>query len=266
MEGKDVKMSEFLVKSKHFITKHIWFEFSAPPKYGGGVYDKLIIHGHPTEEDKIGRFLCKAIPQETLISDLTFSEDELWSLTTKTVRNEINRSKREEVKVSVYHGKEVSDELLEEFNKMYHKMYEQKGMQGHWLSINELKEYASKDALVITTAEIDGKTVVYHSYIKDEVHSRFLHSCSEFREADNAARNAIGRANKYLHWNDWITLKHLGVKEYDWGGIASYEEPNGIDKFKMSFGGQYRKYYNLYCDCSFAARAYAKVRKIMRHH
>ena len=59
-------------------------------------------------------------------------------------------------------------------------------------------------------------------------------------------------------------LKQIGVKEYDWGGIASYESPNGIDKFKMSFGGEYRKYYNLFCNCSFMARAYAKIRKLQK--
>lgn len=139
----------------------------------------------------IGRFKCNITSQETLISDLSLSEDELWSITTKTVRNEINRSKRENVGISVYHGKEISDALLNRFNIMYHDMYEEKGMAGHYLPINELKEY-------------------------------------------------------------------------NWGGIASYESSNGIDKFKMSFGGEYRKYYNLFCNCSFTARVYAKIRKLLK--
>ena len=256
-------MSEFLIKSKHFTTKHIWFADKIDEIKEGG-YDKLIVHGYPLHEETIGRFKCNITSQETLISDLSLSEDELWSITTKTVRNEINRSKRENVGISVYRGKEISDALLNRFNIMYHDMYEEKGMAGHYLPINELKEYADKGVLVITTSEIEGKTVVYHSYITDDCHSRFLHSCSEFRVADNAMRNAIGRANKYLHWNDWLYLKQMGVKEYDWGGIASYESPNGIDKFKMSFGGEYRKYYNLFCNCSFTARAYAKIRKLLK--
>lgn len=256
-------MSEFLVKSKHFTTKHIWFDAEYEKIIGGG-YDKIIIHGAPIMENRIGRFSCIAIPQETLISDLSLAEENLWGLTTKTVRNEINRSKREKVGIKTYKGKEISDTILDEFNGMYHAMYEEKGMPGHYLPINELKVYAANDALVITTAIIGDKTVVYHSYITAKNHSRFLHSCSEFRVADNAMKNAIGRANKYLHWNDWLYLKQMGVKEYDWGGIASYESPNGIDKFKMSFGGEYRKYYNLFCNCSFMARAYAKIRKLQK--
>lgn len=214
----------------------------------------------------IGRFKCNITSQETLISDLSLSEDKLWGVTTKTVRNEINRSKRENVGISVWRGKEISDALLNKFNIMYHDMYEEKGMAGHYLSINELKEYYDKDDLVITTSEIEGKTVVYHSYITDGCHSKFLHLCSGFRVVDNAMRNAIGRANKYkyLHWNDWIYLKQQGVVEYDWGDIASYKKPNGIDKFKLSFGGQYKKYYNLFCNCSIAAKVYAEIRAIIK--
>lgn len=48
-------------------------------------------------ENRVGRFNCIASPQETLISDLSIAEENLWGLTTKTVRNEINRSKREDV-------------------------------------------------------------------------------------------------------------------------------------------------------------------------
>ena len=81
--------------------------------------------------------------------------------------------------------------------------------------------------------------------------------------ADNAMRNAIGRANKYLHWNDWLLLKKMGIVEYDWGGIASYDNPNGIDKFKMSFGGEYRKYYNISSTCSLRAKLYHKLRKMI---
>lgn len=256
-------MSEFLVKSKHFTTKHIWFE-NQIDKINAGGGDRLIIHGYPVQKEMVGWFKCNATPQETLISDISLDEDELWSITTKTVRNEINRSKRENVGVSVYRGGKVSDGLLNQFNIMYHDMYEEKGMPGHYLPINELKEYADKNALIITTFEIEGNTVVYHSYLTDGYHSRFLHSCSEFRVADKAMRNAIGRANKYLHWNDWLYLKHSGIIEYDWGGISSYENPNGIDKFKMSFGGQYKKYYNLYSDCSLAARTYSEIRKILK--
>lgn len=52
----------------------------------------------------------------------------------------------------------------------------------------------------------------------------------------------------------WLLLKEMGVKEYDWGGIASCDESNGIDRFKMSFGGRYNEDYNLYAACSLRAK------------
>ena len=75
----------------------------------------------------------------------------------------------------------------------------------------------------------------YHSCICDDKNIRLLHSCSEFRETDTAFRNAIGRANKYLHWKDMLYFINQHKEKYDWGGISSFDTPNGIDKFKMSF-------------------------------
>lgn len=254
-------MSEFLTRGRHFSTKHVWFE-NGEPTIGG--CDRLTIHGFGEPKKRLGgRICCESVPQESLISYLSVPEEELWGLMTKTVRNEVSRSEREGVRFVVYRGIEIlSGELLNAFAQMYREMYEEKGMPGEVLPVEDLKVYAEQDALIITVAEIDGQPVVYHSYIHDAMHSRLLHSCSQFRAADNAMRNAIGRANKFLHWNDWLLFKKMGIQEYDWGGIASYEEPNGIDRFKMAFGGTYRKYYNLYCDCSLRARAYAALRRM----
>lgn len=252
-------MSRFLVRGKRFTTKHIWFETVNNVDRRG--CDNLIIHGN--RENNIHLKDCVTSEQLTLISDLSCSEEELRAKMTKTVKNEINRCIRENVVVMSYDGQAVTDELLSGFAAMYHEMYEEKGLHGQYLPVNELKAYAKHNALVITTAEIDGKVVVYHSYIKDDLHSRFLQSCSEFRVADTAMRNAIGRANKYLHWNDWLILKKMGVVEYDWGGIVSYDDPNGIDKFKMSFGGECRKYFNISCVCSLRAKLYRRFRRMV---
>ena len=251
-------------KGKLFTSNHVWFETAdefIKSKKQKETADNLFIHANPVAVSKVGRYSCTMKKQETLISDLSIPEEELWTKMTKTVRNEINRSKRENVGVKIYRAKQITEMLLDSFGKMYHEMYAEKGIEGAELNKNELKAYASNDALLITVAEIGNVPVVYHSYIFDSEHSRFLQSCSEFRHVDNSMRNAIGRANKYLHWNDWMLLKEMGIKEYDWGGIASHQEPNGIDRFKMSFGGIYREYYNLYAACSLRARLFQWLQK-----
>ena len=253
-------MSRFFVKKKYFTTEHIWFEEDLDEKLRS---DYKIIHGCSNYMDYHYKYKVSAYKQETLITDLSCTEDELFSGLNKTVRNEINRSKREEVSTRVWKSKDIEEnkQLLDDFSQMYQNMYKEKGMSGHYLNMNELKEYAKKGSLIITTASIDDKIVVFHSYIHDDKNSRLLHSCSEFRITDNAMKNAIGRANKYLHWNDLLYLKNMGIKNCDWGGIESFDKPNGIDKFKMNFGGSHKVYYNIVCVCSLRAKIYWKLKK-----
>lgn len=256
-------MSRFILKKKYFTTEHIWFEEDLDEIIRS---DYKIIHGSSHQITNTDKYKTSVNKQETLITDLSLSEEELFSQLNKTVKNEINRSNREGVYTKFWNSNEIqkNEELLNSFSRMYQKMYEEKGMSGHHLNLNELKEYAIKGALLITTASIDDEIVVYHSYIHDNKHSRLLHSCSEFRVTDNAKKNAIGRANKYLHWNDFLYLRDRGIEKYDWGGIESFDNPNGIDKFKMSFGGYHKVYYNTLCVCSLRAKIYRRLKDIIR--
>ncbi len=73
--------------------------------------------------------------------------------------------------------------------------------------------------------------------ICDREEARLLHSASCFRE-ESADQSLIGRANKRLHWEDIKYFKQKGLLRYDWGGISDFENPNGIDEFKLKFGGE----------------------------
>lgn len=254
-------MSRFFIKGKYFTSEHIWFESNIE---NNSKCDYIVIHGISNLEYITDIKDCIVYKQETLISDLTQNEEELYLKLSKTNRNEINRSKKEEIHIKVWSSDEIikKNYILEDFAIMYSNMYKEKGLTGHILNINELKAYAQAGSLIITTASINNSIVVYHSYIKDEKHSRLLHSCSEFRVSDNKMKNAIGRANKYLHWNDFIYLKSIGIQEYDWGGVSSFKNPNGIDKFKLAFGGYEKTYYNIKKTYSFRAKVYQKIKRI----
>jgi len=52
----------------------------------------------------------------------------------------------------------------------------------------------------------------------------------------------VGMANKRLHWADIVHFKNFGLTTYDWGGISDFDNPNGIDNFKMKFGGNKIEY------------------------
>ena len=248
-----------VAQGSHFRTCHVWFEQFQSLSELDKLKDQckgsdcIIIHGNGTKLEAGG---ARSSAQGSLITDLTNADGQLLELVTKTIRNEINRAERENVEVRYFGSKDLKadDTIIRSFATMYNDMYKQKGITGMELPIKELAAYIESGQLLISCAEIDGKQMVFHSYVHGNSCSRLLHSCSEFRVVDNAAKNAIGRANKYLHFKDFQHLRALGVERYDWGGVSSFMNPNGIDKFKMSFGAEPTEYFNVTVPVTFKYR------------
>lgn len=250
----------FLSKGRFLKTLHIWFEENDETvlKQIHGV-DTIIIHGNPYK----WRELDKTISNDYFPS-LVNSLQDIASFKEGLSKNtlyEIRRAKKEKVETFFYNSNEIlsTPELIEDFGLFYSKMYEEKGLQLHQLPYNQLVACANENGLIISLAKIDGETVVYHSYIVDDNNARLWHSCSLFRNLDNKQKNAIGRANKYLHYSDVEFFLKKGIHKYDWGGISSFLEPNGIDKFKLSFGGEPTDYYNITIRHSLKARLALKT-------
>ena len=72
----------------------------------------------------------------------------------------------------------------------------------------------------------------------------------------------MARANKRLHWEDMKLFKERGVSLYDWGGISDPDHPNGIDAFKMKFGGKPLTYYNVLKGITVLGRLGIRVMKL----
>lgn len=255
-------MSEFLMLGRHFSVNHVWFETAQNFPFRNH-YDILIIHGNLEPCDKLGKNRCKTELQRTCISDLTKSEEELFHLMSSSTRGHINRCIRKDVMISAYCHEADILTVLDNFSETYHGMFLEKGIPDKFLPLEELKAYAHSNSLLITTAEIDGQPVQYHAYITDKTHSRLLYSCSRFRSANDELRRLTGWANDYLHWKDMLYCKQQGIKEYDWGGISSFENPNGIDKYKMKFGVEFREYYTITCRVSLRAKAIYQVKRLL---
>lgn len=253
-----------LVDGRHLKKKHIWFQEvkSVTSCVGDEKYDELIVHGNPVIITGRHTFSKEQI---SLLTNLDCEKNEIWILFSKTVRNEINRAIKENIKVEFFGYEELinNQAILLEFEQIYNAMYASKGMENERLGIGEVKGYINNKCLLISRALIDEKAVVYHSYVFGEHNCRLLHSCSEFRTENKELKNAIGRANKYLHWKDIDYFMNVGVKNYDWGGISSEINPNGIDVFKMAFGGVPVHYYNIEYDKSFKSRIIRHIRKFL---
>lgn len=218
----------------------VWFEEALPE--GKPRADIVFFHG--SRERREGSF-CRTEVFHTLLSDLSLSEEELYSAIHKNVRYEIRKNEKEPMTVRFFTKEMLSgdEKTLEELENMYHALYLSKGMNQS-LSHGQLLGYAKTGALVITEILFERQPLVIHSYLTDGKQTRLLHSVSEFRN-EGADANLVARANKRLHWEDMKYFKEHGMDLYDWGGISNPDNPNGIDSFKMKFGGTPETYYNV---------------------
>lgn len=231
----DVKYQKGILK-----INHIWF--SEEPDFKN---DKFIIcHGISNKFPK-KNYNMLAEKQYSLITDLSLDKENIYNSIRKNIRYEIRKCQKEGIVYRCFSGSRIKNEqrLLKLFKKTYEEMYQAKGMNIKFNSAL-IKEYIKHDKIVFTIAYYKEEPLVFHSYIVDEVNARFYYSASPFRSA-NKDSNLLASMNKGLHWFDIQTFKQFGMKRYDWGGIANPRKPNGIDTFKMGFGGKPISYFNI---------------------
>lgn len=90
--------------------------------------------------------------------------------------------------------------------------------------------------------------LAYHAYVvdKQESRARLLYSAQLQQGYDRAL---LGRANRWLHFRDLLSLQESGLLIYDWGGISepgSDPQREGINQFKLGFGGEVVQEQNCY--------------------
>lgn len=205
--------------------------------------DVLFLHGVP-ENSKSKCGYSEIF--HTLISNLSLSEEELLAQINKTERYQIRKNSKEEVECKVFMAEEMErqPEIVKQLAYMYELMYREKGSSKSF-NYGQFDAYLKQRAVILTAVYKGDIPLVFHSYVMDEKQARLLHSVSDFRSGEINA-NLIGRANKRLHWEDIVMFKKQGKTIYDWGGLSSLENPNGIDEFKLKFGGTPVTYYNVY--------------------
>jgi len=224
--------------------------------------DILFVHGVTAEETK-GSFRGW---QEfhTCMNDLTISEEEMLAAVNRSVRYQFRRSQKDNVEIRFYTRMDIekAPELLSAFADIYGRMYQSKGSDTR-LNISAVNKYLETDGIVFSAVWHEGEMLVFHSYICNDTDARLLHSASCFRE-ETADQSMIGRANKRLHWEDILYFKDKGLQRYDWGGISDFENPNGIDEFKLRFGGDKITYYNVFAGNTLLGKLAVTAMKTMK--
>lgn len=162
------------------------------------------------------------------------------------MRYEVIRAQNEGLEYQSYQSKDICRDIniLDQFEEAYIEFA--KGLGTEVLKAynrKKIESYIESNCFMLTTVSYD-KLTVYHAYVYDNEETVLIYSVSDFRE-EGMDKNLAGRANKWLHYKDMIFLKNLGLAPYDWGNISNKENMNGIDNFKISFGGNICEKYNI---------------------
>lgn len=171
--------------------------------------------------------------QHSLIKFLYADEAVVYQTFGKHLRKFIQRSISEGTTIRILIGAEITDQALDTCLHHYNKMKEDKGVPGTFNTVLA-KCYVAEGNLMISQACIGDTVVGFKASIVDDRHLRGWVSAFAFREEEFDAQ-VVSRAHQLLEWETMRWCCQNGINSYDFGGITSFDEPNGIDKFKMTF-------------------------------
>jgi hypothetical protein len=181
----------------------------------------------------------------TIILDLTQSQEELWSNLKKHTRQKIRRAEKDDL---VY---EFSNDGRIDMVTKFADHVDRYGGLKNLVRVSRPRLFilARSGTLDVSFVyDTRGEIMAASSYLITAGRARGLYAASAFRgTADPTRRTAIGRANRYLYWQDILRLKQAGVPIVDFGGYytgSDDQEKLRINAFKDEFGGRVLHEYN----------------------
>lgn len=205
-------------------------------------------------------------PKDTLILDLTKSEEELLSEMHQKTRYNIRLAERKGVKIRIMNpfgpnsgrGQESRIGDIEEFLKLLHQTTGRDKFRPHPDEYyrKSLKQF-SGDFVKLYLAEYQNKVIAANIVIFFGDTATYAHGASS-----NEYRNVM--APHLLQWRQIQDAKRLGYKYYDFWGIASQNQKwSGITRFKKGFAGREINYPGTF-DIVFQSFWYKIYRLIKR--
>lgn len=198
----------------------------------------------PNVEIVAGKKRIKVKEGETLISDLSVSEEQIIANFDATNRNSIRKvEKTGTANIKMFDSDALLKNkiVIKQFIQTFNTNYKILGLKAR-LNKKKINAYIHSKHFYLSAAYCENQPVIFHSYLANDRKCILLHSASYMRTTKsdiNMSRNDIGLQNRYLHWKDILYFKGKGLCEYDWGGIfSSKNNENGIDKFKKQFNGK----------------------------
>ena len=242
------------INARGAVYGEIWYDEDPPGDPG---VDILLyrLHAAPIPRVRTKPFL-------SLTVNLDFNADEIMGQFGKDCRYKIRRADTKDGLRMEFITEPAS--RLQEFCRFYDAFAQQKGVQPadtKWLAA------ACKAGQLVFTAAFQGEeALVWHAYLTCRKSAQLQYTGSHFRNMGNDHRALVGRANRWLHWQDMVRFKEIGMKRYDWGGLFEDEstpERAGINRFKKEFGGTQERTYDCTVPLTLRGRIYLPLREAL---
>lgn len=172
------------------------------------------------------------------IIDLEQPEEVIFKNINKSTRRNINKAMKSGSFKFVEH-KCPTDEQIEAFSLFYNKFAKEVNIKK--CDKRKLRSIRDKGALIITyiTDEKD-KVLCSHAHFCNNYQSFGIYSAIyRYGKGDSYTGQLVGRANKFLDWNNILNAKKRGCKWYNFGGkITNPDDEKGqnVNRYKGSFG------------------------------
>jgi lipid II:glycine glycyltransferase (peptidoglycan interpeptide bridge formation enzyme) len=208
---------------------------------------------------------ARCTPLRTIEIDLTVNADDLFSGMRKNNKSKIRRAEREGFVASIFH--QPDDEHLDRFRAAFDEFAQKKTLRSCNLTqLQKLRENGQLALSKVTAAS--GQTLAWHSYVRAGERVRMLQSASLFRSMESSSeRNAAGRANRYLFFQDMLAFKAAGIQSFDFGGwYHGTDDPEllRINHFKEEFGGRVAVYFSCDLGLTLIGKCALVVRDVKR--
>ena len=196
-------------------------------------------------------------------------EADILSKFSKSIRYEIRKSENDSIRITFYDKDCIKNMrfILHDFKNSYMHFCDLCNNDDLKRVYDEklIETYIENDCFLLTRAEYESGGI-YHAYFYSDDNACLWYSVSDFRRPV-VDRNLAARANKRLHIEDMKYFKRNGIKYYDWGNISSRynAHPNGIDRFKESFGGAYTEVFSYTVGNTFLGRILVKASNVFKH-
>jgi lipid II:glycine glycyltransferase (peptidoglycan interpeptide bridge formation enzyme) len=189
--------------------------------------------------------------QATLTIDLKQDLDAIWRNMRKTCRHDIDRAKKEGVRITV-------NACYDKFYELNRSFRRRKGLPLGPETLDFMKNYGT-----LFVAEFRGQIVAGVLCLQDEHHMRWLIGASRRLDVEKESARLTADANRLTLWEAICHARNTGMEEFDLGGFyvgkADDEEKERINIFKGGFGGKLTMKYNYRRDYSMLYTVSRKV-------